>query len=251
MANQEWIQELEDSQSWINLDSVCFSNEETIHCYRWFDDLFQTIEHPYQEIISNAIYLVIRTNRDYATIFSFLRSLFLKIAEIDVVEIASEDIEFTGAQYPKDTLRAYAVEYIIIRPELWNTENLAKLIYYIYIVSSLIDYPFGRGVITGSTLGNIVFSIFHKDRHINEDRFIHRGMAKLLNSLIDLRQTNKRESSFVFDGPRFISNDIEGIGFVLQSREDLNEALNRVDGFDVTKMTDEILIQYDKMRRNF
>jgi len=252
MTNQLWIQEIEDNQCWMLLDNVCFSNGKAIYDFPWFDDIFDISKYTYQDIISDVFYFVIRTNRNHNRIFSFLRSLFLKLVEIDITEISSEDVEFSGENYKKSfELRVFVVEYKIIRPELWNEQNLAKMIYYIYVLSSLIDYPFGKGVIDGTTLGNVVFSIFQHDKHINTEKFFHSGLAKLLNSLIDIRQTSKRDATFVYDGPRFVSNDIEGIEFVLQSRENLNEALDRVDGFDVSKITDEILIQYDKMRRNF
>lgn len=240
---------MEDSQCWTLLDNVCFSDGKKIHDVAWFDDIFNILKHPTE--INDTFYLVVRTSRNHNMVFSFLRSLFLKIMEIEVEEISSEDVEFHGDGYKGLELRAYVVEYKIISPELWNAKNLAKLVYYTYSLSSLIDYPFSRGIVNGTSLGSAVFNIFHQDAFIDEERFFHSGLASLLNNLISLRQTNKRESPFIFDGPRFITNDIEGIEFVLQSREDLDEALTRVDDFDSTKITDEILVQYDSMRRNF
>lgn len=249
MSNKLWIHEIEDDQCWTLLDNVCFSDGKNIHNVAWFDDIFDILKHPAE--VTDTFYLVVRTNRNYNMVFSFLRSLFLKVMEIKVEEISSEDVEFHGAGYKDLELRVYVVEYKIINLELWNTKNLAKLVYYTYILSSLIDYPFSKGVINGTSLGSAVYNIFQQNDFVEEEKFFHSGLASLLNSLISLRQTSKKESHFVFDGPRFINNDIEGIEFVLQSREDLDEALTRVDDFDSTKITDEILIQYDTMRRNF
>jgi hypothetical protein len=249
MTNQEWIQELEDNQSWTVLDHVCFSNGKVIYSYPWFDELFHKITYPYQEVIGDEVYLVIRSNRGQATIFEFLRSLFLKVAEIEVIEIPSEDISFK--RKVNNDIRVYAVEYKIIKPESWERISLARLIYYMYIMSSLIDYPFGKGKIDGTTLGNIVYNIFHGKNKIDEEKFFHTGMASLLNNLIGLRKTSKNAFDFVYEGPRFVNTDIEGIEFVLQSREDLKDAIDRVNKFDASAITDEILIQYDTMRRNF
>jgi len=245
MTNEDFIQKIESDKSWENLDNIYFSNGEELYGGYWFSDLFRPMK------FNNIFYLIVRSFHSLNDLEFFFRNLFIKLMKIEVDELSCENMN--EIKFQNKNLRAFLVEFNVLRPDLWDNENLSKLIYYSLVISSLMDYSTLQGNASGNTLSNVIYGIFRNPTsEFNPDRFFHRGLAELLNTLILVRRNySKLHNNFTIDGPHFLDNDLEGITFVLQSRADLNEALTRVNNFNATEITDSILKQYDKMRRVF
>lgn len=249
MANDEFLQEIEDTSYWKRLDKFCFSDGEIVYTNPWITDAFNDSKDPFKNILDGAFYFVVRSNSRLIDIEHFFRMLFIKIATAELVEISTEGVIFPSLNKSR-SLRVYITEFNIYNPSYWG-ENLTKLAYYMLTLATIIDFPLSGEQMSGESLSNAIFEVYNLDRKLNPDKFFHGGMAELFNVLMDRRNDPNKARSMLTDGPRLVSNDMENLSLVLQSRDDLNSALSRVKEFDSERITDEALIQYETMRRHF
>ncbi len=249
MANDEFLQEIEDTNYWKWTDKFCFGDGKTVYTNSWITDAFNDSKDPFNNILDGVFYFVVRSNSRLIDIEHFFRTLFIKIATAELVEISTESVVFPSLNKSR-SLRVYITEFNIYNPTYWG-ENLTKLAYYILTLATIIDFPLSGEQMSGEGLSNAIFEVYNLDNRLNPDRFFHRGMAELFNVLMDRRNDPTKARSMLTDGPRLVSNDMENLSLVLQSRDDLNAVLSRVKEFDSEKITDEALIQYETMRRHF
>jgi len=249
VANDEFLQEIEDTKYWKSLDKFCFSDGRTINTHLWINDAFDDSKDPFKNVTDGVFYFTVRSNSRLIDIEHFFRTLFIKIATAELVEISTEDIVFPGLNKSRG-LRVYITEFNIYNPSYWG-ENLTKLAYYILTLATIIDFPISGEQMSGESLSNALFEVYNLDVKLNPDRFFHRGMAELFNVLMVRRSDPEKARSMLTDGPRLVSGDMENLSLVLQSRDDLNAVLGRVKEFNSEKITDEALIQYETMRRHF
>ena len=249
MANKEFLQEIEDSKYWRDLSKFCFSDGKTIHSRSWINSAFDNLKTPFKAALDGTFYFVVRSNSRLLDIEHFFRLSFIKIAQSECIEISSEDIVFTGWKAARG-MRAYMVEFNIYNHHYWE-ENLTRLVYYMLTLATIVDFPLSGEHMRNDSIADAVFEVYNQDNRIDPNKFFHGGMAKLFNVLINRRANPNKMRAMITDGPRIISADMENLSLVLQSREDTNAALSRVKEFNSEKITDELLIQYETMRRHF
>ena len=249
MANKEFLQEIEDSEYWRDLSKFCFSDGKTIHSRSWINSAFDSLKDPFKAALDGTFYFVVRSNSRLLDIEHFFRLSFIKIAQSECIEISSEDIVFTGWKAARG-MRAYMVEFNIYNHHYWE-ENLTRLVYYMLTLATIVDFPLSGEHMRNDSIADAVFEVYNHDNRIDPNKFFHRGMAKLFNVLINRRANPNKTRAMITDGPRIIIADMENLSLVLQSREDTNAALSRVKEFNSEKITDELLIQYETMRRHF
>ena len=248
------------SESWKDLSNFCIywrGNMTKIPNIQKFFDANNTVKDD-DRFFRDSYYVILRTTYAYDSIISILYSLFSKIFSIDVSELAWDEVKFENEidVKPRDELMAYSVKFDVIRPNLWNPFNLSKMVFYSLSLLELLDYKYCPPDMQPiRTLGDILFELLHlKNSQISQhqSQFFHRGMAELITTLRNLQaRSSSHNWRFLRDGPQFLNSDASGITFVLQSRRDINDAISRVNEYDSTYITNEILTQYETMRRNF
>jgi hypothetical protein len=249
MSDKDFIQEIEDNSGWRDLNKFYFSDGSGIYSCWWINEVFNT-KDPFRNIDDGIFYFAIRSNSRMLDIEHFFRLLFIKIAEVECVEISNEDIKYIGWSHPRG-LRTYVAKFTIYNPAYWG-RNLTKLAYYMLTLSTIVDFLITGEHMSGDSLSSALYDVFNsRDQLLLRDRFFHSGIADLFNSLIARRNDPEKVRSSLSDGTRLIGTDMDNLVLVLQSRDDVNSVLNRVEEFDSEKITNEMLNQYDTIRRHF
>jgi hypothetical protein len=248
MSDENFIQEIEDNREWRELNKFCFADGKTIYSAVWINKVFDT-KNEFKNAVDGVFYFVVRSNSRLLDIEHFFRILFIKLAEIECREISNEDVEYIGWTKPKG-IRTYVIKYTIYHPPYWE-ENLMKLIYYMLTLSTIVDFPISGEEMASDSLSDALYEVYSGNRKVNPARFFHSGLAELFNVFIARKTDKTKHKSMMIEVPRLIGHDMEHLVLVLQSRDDLNSVLSRVEEFDSEKITNEALIQYDTIRRHF
>lgn len=250
----------DNNEFWVDLEFMCLCWGGKIHKISDLENFFTLNDSVSDDsrFFYKPYYIILRTTYSHSSIIDMLYTWFSKLFKIEVAELSWDEVKFYASSSNKSTkdLRAFLIEFEVLRPSLWETKSLAKLIYYSLVLSKLLDYKFcPQTKYSSANLDEIIFHLFMDSGNIlanNIADFFHRELAELIITLQSLKRRERAGNwRLLRDVPSFISNDINGIPFTLQSRYDINEVLNRVDGYDATKITNEIFIQYETMRRNF
>lgn len=249
MPDKNSIQEIEDNKNWRDLNKFYFSDGKTIHSCLWINEAFNT-KNSFKNVTDGIFYFAVRSNTRMLDIEHFFRILFIKIAEIECVEISDEDIVYIGWSHPRG-LRTYIAKFMIYSPSYWGG-NLTKLAYYMLTLATTIDFLISGEHMSGDSLSSALYNVFNgREQLLLPDRFFHGGIAALFNTLILRRNDPNKIRSALTDGTRLIGADMDNLVLVLQSRDDVNSVLSRVEEFDSEEITNEMLTQYDTIRRHF
>lgn len=248
MSAGNFIQEIEDNKEWRKLDKFCFADGKTIYSSGWINEVFDT-KNSFKGVVDGVFYFVVRSNSRILDMEHFFRMLFIKIAEIECVEISNEEVKYIGWSNAR-RLRTFVIKFIMYKPAYWE-ENLTKLVYYMLTLSTIVDFPISGETMASDSLSDALYDVYNENKKIIPDRFFHSGLAELLNTFMSRKFDKTKNPSMLIESPTLLGNDMDNLVLVLQSRDDLSSALNRVEEFDSEKITNEILIQYDMMRRHF
>lgn len=248
------------NETWADLESLCICWGDKIHKVPDLENFFRLNDSVRDDarFFYKPYYVILRTTYQHANIVDMLYTWFSKLFKIEVAELSWDEVKFYNALHNKKTsnLRAYLVEFKVLRPNLWETNSLAKLVYYSLVLLELLDHKFcPTSPYSATSLDEILhFLLFDNDRILenNLSSFFHRELGELIITIKNLRLRERSGNwRLLRDVPSFIAEDINGIPFTLQSRHDINEVLNRVTEYNATKITNEIFVQYETMRRNF
>jgi len=247
------VLEICDSTYFHDIDKLYLGDGENIFEVDWLDELPLIFTRPFHKF-----QMIIRSSCRTRYINSFMMGMFGRICNFDVITLTQgitlkkdQDVDFFGQ----------LIELQLLKQELWPESLIMYAIYYIANILYLLDAnccPLQVGlkesqsdkIETLEDYINILVRYGCDYAFSVPSRFIHRKMAKLLKVYATRNKKNRGQDSMK-NVPDFLRQDLNNLYMVLNRRRAFIHALSNVNMLDSTLITNEILKEFEKIKREF
>lgn len=232
----------------IDLPKKYFGDNEKMSIVDWYrGDTF--LEHI--NMNTTGIGYIFKTAIHPAYLVNTLDALLGRIFDIEIESVTIDNYKLLN-DYRNFRFDIYIVKaYFELRKfSLWDVSSKMPLLFFVLCLLNLYDYE-----------NCLPPGILH---HVSTQNFSLTSILELSSEVSKVDTTTKPERTFYEGITKFfrwtpdcgvfpyksLRRDLDGIAFLLSSRESLQDALRNLP-LDSTVITEALILQYDKLRRKF